>query len=162
MQAPPLVFFMARPRSSGKTERLLRAPRYPPSHASSVNVETRSRVSANRQAFAIGDFIQPSCLPRRENASLQLTSPRLPPLEGTRNTHQCLPADGLGLETRVKGGIVETRSRVSTIWRRQVTIPWTEHKKDSLKPYGARESLAIFVCRISSRRRDNDCLPPCH
>ena len=86
-----------------------------------MNVETRSRVSANRQAFAMGDFIQPSCLPRRETASLQLTSPHLPPLEGTRDACQCLPADGLGLETRVKTfpQTVWGKKRVSKPSRRQ-------------------------------------------
>ena len=35
-------------------------------------VETHSCVSASRQVFAAGDFIRQSCVPRRENASLQL------------------------------------------------------------------------------------------
>ena len=40
-------------------------------------VETHSCVSANRQSFASGDFIQPSCLLRRKNASLHFDNNRL-------------------------------------------------------------------------------------
>ena len=40
-------------------------------------VEMHSCVSANRQAFASGDFIQQSCLLRRKNASLHVDHDRL-------------------------------------------------------------------------------------
>ena len=40
-------------------------------------VETHSCVSANCQSFASGDFIQPSCLLRRKNASLHFDNNRL-------------------------------------------------------------------------------------
>ena len=68
-------------------------------------VETHSCVSANRQAFAFGDFIQRSCLLRRKNASLHFGNDSLRAQAEVRRTHVkgnriLLPKRSLTLQLR--------------------------------------------------------------
>ena len=81
-------------------------------------VETHSCVSASRQAFATGDFIRQSRVPRRENASLQLFAeltdiPRTAPMTGDAARHVSTNQTTPRRKRQTRKNPVETHSCVS-------------------------------------------------
>ena len=112
-------------------------------------VETHSCVSASRQAFATGDFIRQSCVPRRENASLQLFAeltdiPRTAPMTGDAARHVSPSRQATPRRERqtTRNPPVETHSCVSA--SRQV-FATGDFIRQSRVPRRENASLQLFA-----------------
>ena len=110
-------------------------------------VETHSCVSASRQAFAAGDFIRQSRVPRRENASLQLFAeltdiPRTAPMTGDAARHVSTNQTTPRRERQTRKNPVETHSCVSA--SRQV-FATGDFIRQSRVPRRENASLQLFA-----------------